>query len=291
MKPRLSPLPFLSPSRLLATTFIGYLFAITTASAQQGTATPQSPNYAPPANYNAARPGYGEPRPKVTERVGSFVRSLFYGELGSRSKPKGQPSYSGHSLDRPPQPSYRPAPDSPPSSTQPQRTSPSPKPPTQKKTPPPAAKKPSGQYQPPKVQNTPPAPRPTPKQPVKNNPPTPAPAEVKPNAPVEVPPQPQESATPEPNPVVADTLPSQEQPPSTASSADQPPPNAPAPAQEDPKPTLPASNNNQFLIGKKTAVPGRVISPYPPHQELDVSGLSSGSLALDPTTNKVFQIP
>jgi hypothetical protein len=34
-----------------------------------------------------------------------------------------------------------------------------------------------------------------------------------------------------------------------------------------------------------------VISPYPPYRELDVSGLSSGSLALDPTTQKVFEVP
>ncbi len=37
--------------------------------------------------------------------------------------------------------------------------------------------------------------------------------------------------------------------------------------------------------------PGSVVSPYPPHNALDVSGLSSGSLAVDPTTKKVFRIP
>lgn len=46
-----------------------------------------------------------------------------------------------------------------------------------------------------------------------------------------------------------------------------------------------------FLKGKRTGKEGRVTSPYPPYQELDVSGLGSGSLALDPTTNKVFEVP
>jgi hypothetical protein len=52
-----------------------------------------------------------------------------------------------------------------------------------------------------------------------------------------------------------------------------------------------APGNGGFLRGKKTSKEGRVISPYPPYRELDVSGLSSGSLALDPTTQKVFQVP
>ena len=54
--------------------------------------------------------------------------------------------------------------------------------------------------------------------------------------------------------------------------------NAEAPAQEFPTATA---------SGK----PGRVISPYAPHNELDVQGLPSGSLALDPTTQKVFKLP
>jgi hypothetical protein len=53
----------------------------------------------------------------------------------------------------------------------------------------------------------------------------------------------------------------------------------------------PAPGSGGFLRGKKTGKEGRVISPYPPYRELDVSGLSSGSLALDPTTQKVFEVP
>ena len=52
-----------------------------------------------------------------------------------------------------------------------------------------------------------------------------------------------------------------------------------------------AANSGSFLRGKKASKEGRVISPYPPYRELDVSGLSSGSLALDPTTQKVFEVP
>lgn len=52
-----------------------------------------------------------------------------------------------------------------------------------------------------------------------------------------------------------------------------------------------AANSGSFLRGKKTGKEGRVISPYPPYRELDVGGLSSGSLALDPTTQKVFEVP
>ncbi|TLD70603.1 hypothetical protein FEM03_12875 [Phragmitibacter flavus] len=43
--------------------------------------------------------------------------------------------------------------------------------------------------------------------------------------------------------------------------------------------------------GTKTDKPGRVKSPYPPFNELDVTGLSTGSLAMDPTTQKVFRVP
>jgi hypothetical protein len=53
----------------------------------------------------------------------------------------------------------------------------------------------------------------------------------------------------------------------------------------------PKVNSGSFLRGKKAAKPGHVISPYPPYRELDVSGLASGSLALDPTTQKVFEVP
>lgn len=37
--------------------------------------------------------------------------------------------------------------------------------------------------------------------------------------------------------------------------------------------------------------PGRVKVPFPPYNELDVSGMAAGSLAKDPATGKVFRLP
>ena len=51
------------------------------------------------------------------------------------------------------------------------------------------------------------------------------------------------------------------------------------------------SDPPSVLTGTKTGKLGRVKSPYAPYSELDVTGLPSGSLALDPTTQKVFRIP
>ena len=69
--------------------------------------------------------------------------------------------------------------------------------------------------------------------------------------------------------------------------------NTPAPSKNEsaPPPASTASAGQEFPKGTPTSKPGRVISPYEPHNELDVQGLSSGSLALDPTTQKVFKIP
>ena len=52
-----------------------------------------------------------------------------------------------------------------------------------------------------------------------------------------------------------------------------------------------SSDSTSFPVGKKSSKAGRVISPFPPYNELDVTDLPSGSLALDPTTQKVFQVP
>ena len=52
-----------------------------------------------------------------------------------------------------------------------------------------------------------------------------------------------------------------------------------------------AKSGGSFMVGKKGSKPGRVVSPYPPYNELDITGLPTGSLALDPTTQKVFQVP
>jgi len=51
------------------------------------------------------------------------------------------------------------------------------------------------------------------------------------------------------------------------------------------------SPSSSPMVGSKTSTPGRVKSPYAPFNELDVTGLPSGSLAMDPTTQKVFRVP
>ena len=69
-------------------------------------------------------------------------------------------------------------------------------------------------------------------------------------------------------------------------------PASPSPSKETS--TAAASGTSavqEFPKGTATSKPGRVISPYEPNNELDVQGLPSGSLALDPTTQKVFKIP
>jgi hypothetical protein len=63
------------------------------------------------------------------------------------------------------------------------------------------------------------------------------------------------------------------------------------PREQSPGTTASSGGSSSFLKGRKTAKPGRVISPYPPYKELDITGLESGSLALDPTTQKVFEVP
>lgn len=69
-----------------------------------------------------------------------------------------------------------------------------------------------------------------------------------------------------------------------------PEPQAKTRTESTPTPKAP-SEPPSVLTGTKTGKLGRVKSPYAPYSELDVTGLPSGSLALDPTTQKVFRIP
>lgn len=66
----------------------------------------------------------------------------------------------------------------------------------------------------------------------------------------------------------------------------------PAKKEEPKKEAETPAGSDIYPVGTRNPDhPGAVVSPYPPHNELDVSGLSSGSLAVDPTTKKVFRIP
>lgn len=75
----------------------------------------------------------------------------------------------------------------------------------------------------------------------------------------------------------------------------------PAPKPEPkpaPKPGEGPKPSPDFVIGKSnkpiaklTGKPNRVISPYPPHNVLNVEGLDPGSVATDPTTEGLFEVP
>ena len=65
-----------------------------------------------------------------------------------------------------------------------------------------------------------------------------------------------------------------------------------APAQNEPSlvsSTLP--DESDYPFGSIGSEPGRVKSPYPPYNELDVTGLGTGQLAIDPTTDQIFRVP
>lgn len=58
-----------------------------------------------------------------------------------------------------------------------------------------------------------------------------------------------------------------------------------------PRDYAPPQSGNDYPYAEKTRTPGEVISPYAPYNVMDVRGLRSGSLALDPSSNKKFRVP
>lgn len=66
----------------------------------------------------------------------------------------------------------------------------------------------------------------------------------------------------------------------------------PTPQPTPPPPPPKALIDKESLpVAKWSGTYGRVISPYPPHHELDVTGLPPGSLARDPATRLIFRLP
>jgi len=51
------------------------------------------------------------------------------------------------------------------------------------------------------------------------------------------------------------------------------------------------STDPDYPVAKTSSKANRVISPYEPYNELDTTGLSSGQLAVDPTTSQIFRLP
>ncbi len=46
-----------------------------------------------------------------------------------------------------------------------------------------------------------------------------------------------------------------------------------------------------YPVGEPASAPGFVRSPYPPNNVIDVRGIPSGSLVVDPSTDMVFRTP
>lgn len=286
------------------------LIAVGSASAQNQrsySAYPQQPQYSqPPSNYQQPAPGYGyapqgygytqQPQrqyenpieflPKFGKRMSEVVRRIFYGQdpTGWDNPPQGYGANGGYSLEAAPrqqatpnytqqpppgyspqQPGYQypqqqgqaqPRYNYPPQQTHPSSKTPQPsaKAPTKSGSSSSHGKSSSRTYSPPKLSDSPPSSKNSSKTPPTTSPP-------------------KEPVTESPPPPTTTTRRSESAPP-----------------KEQPS-TASSGASGSFLKGKRTTKPGRVISPYPPYKELDVTGLDSGSLALDPTTQKVFEVP
>lgn len=228
-----------------------------------------------PSNLSAAAPAappQAQP-PRAGSKVGGFFKGLFYGRsssgryMGEETHP--QAGSSGYSLDRPPQersasPQMAPVDPITPAPLTPQEL-----PQESNSLPQETLKSPATE---PKITATKPAPKKADTPPVT----------LKPTADEALP---SEAPKTSPN---TNPIPKTESRVAANTPAPDPVKPAPEPKVEAP---APAPSSGGLPVGSRTDKPGRVKSPYPPYNELDVSGLQSGSLAMDPTTQKVFRLP
>lgn len=63
----------------------------------------------------------------------------------------------------------------------------------------------------------------------------------------------------------------------------------PSPAPAPLAPTPPAAGSYPFA--SRTTNPNQVLSPYEPYNVIDVEGFKSGTLARDPSNQKIFRVP
>ncbi len=61
--------------------------------------------------------------------------------------------------------------------------------------------------------------------------------------------------------------------------------------QGQPRSQAPAPRAEDYPTAQRTTVPGEVLSPYPPHNRIDVSGYRSGQMVKDPKTGEIFRVP
>ncbi|WP_395716483.1 hypothetical protein [Prosthecobacter sp.] len=269
------------------------LLATADASAQNQRYYPQQPQYTQPApNYQQPPPGYGAPSygypqqpqkqyenpieflPKFGKRMSEVVRRIFYGQdpTGWDNPPPGYGANGGYNLDAPPRQQAAPGyPQQPPSGYyQPQQ----------------GQAQPRYNYPPQSSNQAPPAQQNVPQKGASS---PASSSQAKSSTRTYTPPKAGGSSSKtqaKPSTNAAPKEPVKETPPPTTTARR----SESAPPREQPSTTA-SSGSGSFLKGRKTAKAGRVISPYPPYKELDVTGLESGSLALDPTTQKVFEVP
>lgn len=100
----------------------------------------------------------------------------------------------------------------------------------------------------------------------------------------------QESGTPSRGPAPTPVTPPGSSP--TPGLTTEPPAIAPTGSLVPPAPTPPSTPPvADYPYAEKTSTPGLVISPYAPYNVMDVKGLRSGQLALDPSCQKKFRVP
>ena len=58
-----------------------------------------------------------------------------------------------------------------------------------------------------------------------------------------------------------------------------------------PRNQSPPPRSQDYPTAQRTTTPGEVLSPYPPHNRINVEGFRSGSLAKDPETGQIFRVP
>lgn len=59
----------------------------------------------------------------------------------------------------------------------------------------------------------------------------------------------------------------------------------------NPPPASTPPSTGGYPLATRSSKPNIVISPYPPHNAIDITGFNSGDLARDPGNRKIFQIP
>ncbi|BCX47574.1 hypothetical protein HAHE_14820 [Haloferula helveola] len=55
--------------------------------------------------------------------------------------------------------------------------------------------------------------------------------------------------------------------------------------------TRPAPQQSDYPTAQRTTNPDEVLSPYPPHNRINVQGYRSGQLVKDPNTGEIFRVP